>query len=134
MAGRLEIVFDTPTARIVVTDSLTYCDDRVSTADCVVGGSFIGQYPAALALRAGARAVIGHAAGGGKDHAGIAGLHLADRWSVPSAAVDSDSARLADGPDTWHSGRLSHVNPAAASIGVSVGMEAAEAARLMLAS
>src|SRR5215212_5440485 len=118
MAGPLQIVYDARDGRIVVTDSLTYCDDRITPLDVVVGGSFIGEYPAAIALRAGARAVIGHAAGVGKDGAGISGLPLADRFRVPCAAVSSDSARIADGKDTYQEGEISHVNGAAEMLGV----------------
>lgn len=134
MAGPLHIDYDARDGRIVVTDSLTYCDDRITPLDVVVGGSFIGEYPAAIALRAGARAIIGHAAGVGKDEAGIAGLPLADRYGVPCAAASSDSARIADGMDTYREGEISHLNRAAAALGVQVGMGCAEAARRMLAS
>jgi hypothetical protein len=134
MAGPLHIEYDGPDGRIVVPDSLTYCDDRITMLDVVVGGSFIGEYPAAIALRAGARAVIGHDAGVGKDHAGIAGLRLADRFGVPCAAVSSDSARIADGKDTYQEGEISRVNRAAEALGVRVKMGCEEAARLLLAA
>jgi hypothetical protein len=134
MAGPLHIAYDTRDGRIVVTDSLTYCDDRITPLDVVVGGSFIGEYPAAVALRAGARAVIGHAAGVGKDEAGIAGLPLADRWGLPCAAVSSDSARIADGMGTYREGEVSHANRAAAAFGVRIGMGCEEAARLLLSA
>lgn len=132
MAGKLHFDYQGPDGRIIVTDSLTYCDERITPLDVVVGGSFIGEYPAAIALRAGARAVIGHAAGVGKDGAGIAGLPLADGFGVPCSAVSSDSARIADGMDTYEEGEISHLNRAAAALGVQIGMSCKEAARLLL--
>jgi hypothetical protein len=126
------VEYDGPEGRIVVTDSLTYCDDRITPLDVVVGGSFIGEYPAAVALRAGARAIVGHAAGVGRDGAGIAGLALAERFGAPCGAVSADSARVADGADTWELGRISHLNRAAEGLGVRVGMDCLEAARLLL--
>ena len=134
MAGPLHFAYENTDGRIVVTDSLTYCDDRITPLDVVVGGSFIGEYPAAIALRAGARGVIGHAAGVGKDRAGIAGLALAERWGVPCAAVSEHSARVADGADTYLAGEISHVNRAAEALGLRVGMICGEAARVMLAA
>lgn len=134
MAGRLYVARREPEGRILVTDSLTYCDDRLTPLDVVVGGSFIGEYPAAVALRAGARAVIGHAAGVGKDGAGIAGLALADRWAVPCAAVSERSARVADGANTYWAGEISHLNRAAQALGVRIGMVCEQAARLVLAA
>jgi hypothetical protein len=132
LSGSLHVVYEGPEGRIIVTDSLTYCDQRVSPLDVVVGGSFAGTYPTALALRQAAKAVIGNAAGVGRDDAGIAGLALADRWGVPCAAVSETTARLADGPDTYSSGVISHVNRAAIDVDVQVGMGCAEAAALML--
>lgn len=132
--GELVVVEATRAGRVLVTDSLTYCDGRVTPLDVVVGGSFIGAYPAALALRQGARGVIGNAAGVGKSAAGIAGLALADRWDVPCAALSEQSARLADGLDSYRAGIVAHANGAARRLGIEPGQECAEAARRMLAA
>lgn len=134
MSGELVVVEEAPEGRVLVTDSLTYCDERVTPLDVVVGGSFIGAYPAALALRQGARGVIGNAAGVGRDGAGIAGLALADRWGVPCAALSEQTARLADGQDSYRAGIVAHANRAARELGVEPGMACAEAARRMLAA
>jgi uncharacterized protein YunC (DUF1805 family) len=128
----LQIVYDGPDGRIVLADSLTYCDERIKTGDVVVGGSFIGVYPTALALRAGAKAVVGSAAGVGRDQAGIAGLRLGDRWGTPCAAVGESTARLADGFDTYENGSVSHVNQAAQALGLQPGLACAQAAQAML--
>jgi hypothetical protein len=134
VSGPLDIALEDPRGRVVITDSLTYCDARVCLTDVVVGGSFIGTYPAAVALASGARAVIGNAAGVGKDEAGIAGLTVAERWGAPCAAVSEATARLADGRDTYEQGRISHLNAVAAALGVRVGMTCGEAAWRMLAA
>jgi uncharacterized protein YunC (DUF1805 family) len=132
VAGQLDVAFDGPDGRILVTDSLTYCDERLTPLDVVVGGSFIGSYPVAVALRAGARAVIGSAAAVGLDSAGISGLPVGDRFDAPCAAVSVESARLADGQDTYRSGIISHVNRAAAALGIQPGMCCRDAATQML--
>lgn len=134
MAGPLQIAYEGPDGRIVVTDSLTYSDARITTADIVVGGSFAGEYPVAFALRCGAKGVIGNAAGVGKDDSGIAGLAVADRYDVPCVAVSELSARLADGPDVYQNGVVSHANRAAEALGVRVGLPCVETAQHLLAA
>ncbi len=128
----VQIVYDDGKGRIAVTDSLTFCDDRIRGQDVLVGGSFAGVLAFAFALRCGVRALIGHAAGLGKGQAGISGLSLADRFSVPSAAVETMSARLGDGRSVHEDGVISHINQTARALGVRVGMRTREAAYLLL--
>jgi hypothetical protein len=132
VAGQLDVVSERPGGRIVVTDSLTYCDERLTLLDVVIGGSFVGAYPVAVARRAGARGVIANAAAVGLDRAGISGLPVGDRYGVPCAAVSEQSARLADGHDTYSSGTVSHRNRSAEALGIELGMPCAEAAERML--
>jgi uncharacterized protein YunC (DUF1805 family) len=129
----IRIAADGPTGRIVVADSYTYCDARVGTGDVYVGGSFFGAYCAALALRWGAKALIGHAAGIGKDQAGISGLDLCQRYGVPAAACETRSARIGEGESLWQ-GAVGHLNPAAAALGVYLGQAVREAAEHLLAA
>jgi hypothetical protein len=119
-------------ARIVVLDSLTHCDARVTTRDVVVAGSFAGALAFGFALERGVRGLIAHAAGVGRDGAGISGLPVADRLGVPAAAVETASARLGDGWSVWRDGVIAHVNRRAAALGVSPRQPAAAAARTML--
>ena len=64
--------------RIVVLDSLTQCDGRVTPRDVVVAGSFAGALAFGFALERGVRGLVAHAAGVGRDRAGISGLPIAD--------------------------------------------------------
>ena len=130
----LLVVHDAGHGRIVTTDSLTYCDARVTGRDVVVGGSFAGVLALGFALEWGVRAVIAHAAGVGKDGAGIAGLALAQGLGVPAAAVETMSARLGDGTSVWEDGTIAHVNAFARTLGVEPGMTARAAAMAMLAA
>ena len=120
--------------RIVVLDSLTQCDARVSPRDVVVAGSFAGALAFGFALERGVRGLVAHAAGVGRDAAGISGLPLADGLGVPAAAVDTASARLGDGWSVWSDGVVVHVNARAAALGVASEQPAAVAARAMLAA
>jgi hypothetical protein len=120
--------------RIVVLDSLTHCDTRVTTHDVVVAGSFAGALAFGFALELGVRGLVAHAAGVGRDRAGISGLPLADGLGVPAAAVATTSARLGDGWSVWHDGVIAHVNARATALGVDTNQPVAAAARAMLAA
>ncbi len=118
----------------MVLDSLTHCDDRVGAPDVVVAGSFAGTLAFAFALERGVRAIVAHSAGVGLDGAGIAGLTLADRLTVPAAAVQTMSARLGDGWSVLEQGVIEYVNDCGAALGIRAGMPAQQAARHMLAA
>jgi len=131
MSGPMHIVYEGSVGRILVTDSCTYCDERVQTTDVIIAGSFAGEIAAAMALRRGARAFLGNAAGIGRDRAGVSGLTLGQRLGAP-AALSEQSARLGDGPDGYMHGVVAHVNVLAQALGVRAGMPCAEAAMLLL--
>ena len=131
MPGELSVVHDGADGRIVVTDSLTFCDARVGARDVVIGGSFAGAPAFAFALERGVRALIGHEAGIGKDAAGISGLVFADGFGVPAAAVETFSARIGDGASVA-GGVVAHVNDRGRALGVAAGQRAGEAARWLL--
>jgi len=129
--GDLSIVHDDVDGRIVVTDSLTFCDARVGGGDVIIGGSFAGALAFAFALERGVRALVGHEAGLGKDAAGISGLPFADGFGVPAAAVETFSARIGDGASVAE-GVVAHVNERARALGVAPGQRAREAAHRLL--
>jgi hypothetical protein len=120
--------------RVVVLDSLTHCDALVTSRDVVVAGSFAGALAFGFALERGVRGLVAHAAGVGRDAAGISGLPLANRLGIPAAAVDTASARLGDGWSVWSDGVVAYANATAAALGVAARQPAAEAARVMLAA
>ncbi len=130
--GDLTVVHDEPRGRIVVTDSLTFCDARLGGRDVLVAGSFAGRVAFAFALSFGVRALIAHEAGLGKDAAGVSGLAAADSFGIPGAAVRTMSARLGEGASVFEEGIIGHANGAATALGVRPGMAAREAARLLL--
>lgn len=117
--------------RIMVADSLSYYENEPWFNDVTVGASFAGAPTAAMCMRQGSKAWIAHEGGPGKDDAGISGLILADRYSVPAVAIATMEARLSDG---WSLlvGRVSAANEHATRLGVTVGQTGDEAARLML--
>jgi hypothetical protein len=131
--GPIRLATDRPDGRILVADSYTYCDARIGTRDVFVAASFFGAYCAALALKWGAKALIGHAAGIGKDEAGISGLGFCQRHGVPAAACETMSARIGEGGSLWQ-GTIGHVNAAAAALGVHDGQPVWDAAACLLAA
>jgi len=131
--GEVFVVDQGAYGRVLIADSLTYCDDRANARDVFVGASFAGASPVAVALRAGVKAVIAHACGVGKDDAGIAGLELAQRFGVPAAAVETMSARVSDARSLYD-GIIGHANAAALRYGVKPGMATHTAAWALLAA
>jgi hypothetical protein len=129
----IRVAAQRPTGRILLADSFTYCDARLTPRDVFVGASFCGAYCAALALRWGAKALIGHAAGIGKDRAGVSGLDFSQAHGVPAAACETWSARIGAGESLWK-GTVGHFNAAAAALGVHAGQSVAKAAECLLAA
>lgn len=117
--------------RVLVADSQSYYEGRPWLDDVAVGASFAGAPIAAMPLRHGVKAWIGHEAGPGKDQAGISGLAFSDRFGVPAAAVATAEAGLSRG-DTMITARVAAVNDTAKALGVRPGMTGGEAAKLML--
>ncbi|GJD95245.1 hypothetical protein [Methylobacterium iners] len=133
---------ETADGRIIVSDSLSYLTRRldlmgplrVSQKDVVVGCSFAGRQTFADPLSLGPRGLIGHAAGVGKDNAGIAGLAMAQDHGVPAAACRTMSARMSDGRSLFLERVIGHLNEAAMAAGVRENMTVREAAYRLLAA
>ena len=87
----------------------------------VVSGSHGGVSSARYALEVPLRAVFFNDAGVGKDDAGIAALDILQAGGVACGAVSHASARIGDCEDMWMYGIVSHVNRAAAELGIAAG-------------
>jgi len=87
----------------------------------VVSGSHGGVSAARYALAVPLTLAVFNDAGVGKDEAGIAALALMQAQGRAAATVAHHSARIGDAEDTWRHGLLSHVNPAAAALGLRPG-------------
>ena len=111
---------------IVTADSVTKPGDAAGKV--LVAGSHAGIVSGWFAAQTGARAVILHDAGVGKDDAGISGLAWLDGFGMAAAAVSHGSARIGDGADVLASGVISHANALAMALGVQPGMACKDAA------
>jgi hypothetical protein len=103
-----------------VVDSITELGP--TDAGCVaVSGSHGGTSSARYAIAARPLLSVFNDAGIGKDAAGIAGLALLQAQGLAGCTVAHHSARIGDARSTLADGIISHVNPAAAALGVQPG-------------
>jgi len=100
----------------------------------VVCGSHGGLYPAWLAARSGARAVVLNDAGVGRHQAGIAGVRWLGALGIAACAVDYRSARIGDGTDTLASGVVTMANDIAAQHGCLPGHTCRQVVKCLLES
>ncbi len=114
---------------IVVAATITKLPDCRGAV--LVTGSHGGALCGHLAIAAGVRAAIFHAAGVNRDQAGIAALNLLGGFGIAAAAVGHYSCRIGDADDVMARGRISHANEAATRIGVAAGQPASEATELL---
>ena len=122
-----------PDNTIISADTITKLGPD-SQAAVIVSGSHGGVYPAYLARKAGARAVILNDAGIGKDQAGIASLAYSQRHGMAAAVVDYRSARIGDTADMLENGVISACNAQANDANCWPGMPCLEAAYRLCAA
>lgn len=127
-----ELVKQTLDGRILVMDSITFADERNNSGDVLVGASFCGMLSIRWPLRVNPKGVICHAAGPGKDQAGVNGLFALEALGIPGAAAETMSCRIADGRDMYDNGVVGYFNDSAAKLGIVVGMPISDAAERML--
>jgi len=88
----------------------------------VVSGSHGGASSGRYALQASPRLAVFNDAGVGKDGAGIAALAMLQAAGIAACTVAHTSARIGEARSTLDDGIVSHVNAAAAVLGVSCGV------------
>ncbi|MGI6854635.1 hypothetical protein [Mesorhizobium sp. 1B3] len=132
MPATQDIVVQNLDGRIIVMDSITFTDERNNSHDVLVGASFCGMLSIRWPLRVDPKGVICHAAGPGKDAAGVNGLFALEAMGIPGAAAETMSCRIADGRDMYENGVVGYLNDSASKLGVVQGMPVREAARRML--
>jgi hypothetical protein len=107
-------------AHVVLLDSVTQVvQDHAGRV--VVTGSHGGASAARYARTVAARLYVFNDAGVGKDEAGIAALALLDAQRLAAVTVSHVSARIGEARDTWECGVISHLNAAAARLGLRSG-------------
>lgn len=114
----------------LILDSVTHLKPEHRGRVCVCA-SHGGRYAGYFAAKMGVGGIVLCDAGVGKDEAGLAGIRLLDTLGVPAAAIAHTSARIGDGEDCYHNGRLSVVNDAAHRIGLERETAASDAYAMM---
>jgi len=128
----IAVVHEEESGRILTADSMTFFDERVSTRDIIVCGSYGADSSLRWVHQTGAKGAITHECGIGKDNAGIGILEVGQQEGIPMVACETMSARLADGDSVYETGKVGRANQTAMDLGVRPGQMIAEAARLML--
>lgn len=117
---RRETTLEGSGTRLVLVDSITEIGPDDAGAVVISGshgGISAGRYAAEVALAA----VFFNDAGVGKEMAGIASLTALDEKGIPGGTVGHNSARIGEAEDTWATGVISHLNPAARVLGFATG-------------
>jgi hypothetical protein len=118
---------------LIMFDSITRADAN-ARGRVVLAGSHGGVYTAWLALKSGARAVILHDAGIGRDGAGAAGLKWLDGHGMAAAVIDHRSAEIGQATAMLTQGVVSKANRRARALGVRPGMACLDAADRLCAA
>lgn len=105
---------------VVLLDSIAQVTPE-HAGKIVVTGSHGGASAARYASATAARLYVFNDAGVGRDEAGIAALALLDAQGIAAATVSHVSARIGEASDTWECGVISHLNAAAARLGLRSG-------------
>ena len=118
--------------RIMAMDSAYDVAPENRDRDVVVNASYCGVLPARFIAAQRPRGAIGVDCGVGPAGASVAGLWYLEALNIAAAVADVMTVRLGDGVDLYRHGIISFANQPARDGGVRVGMQVAEAARLML--
>src|SRR4051812_500116 len=103
-----------------VVDSITELGP--ADAGCLaVSGSHGGKSSARYAIAARPLLTVFNDAGVGKDQAGLAGLAMLQSEALAACTVGHASARIGEAGSTLADGIISHVNAAAAALGLRPG-------------
>lgn len=105
-------------------DSLSLIDERHAGTIAITGSHgelLAGERDGETYLPTDVAGATFFDAGVGKDAAGIGRLETLASRGIPAAAVDVDTAHIGDARAAWRTGRFSHVNDVAASLGLEPG-------------
>jgi hypothetical protein len=117
--------------RITVVDSNSMIGPE-NVNDLVFTGSHGGLVGPKPAIPAPVLAVFYNDAGFGKNGAGVSRLPWLERNGIAAATVSAASARIGVGMDTYHCGLISHANAQAVDFGIKPGIQAMQAAALIM--
>ncbi|WP_425409890.1 hypothetical protein [Hyphococcus sp.] len=126
------VVYSDEDGAIVCSDSIAFALPEDKQRNVLCTGGHTGRSAVPYLLSSFPRGFICSDGGRGRDDSGIAALKIVGEKGLPGAAVDACTARMGDGLSTYHDGVITAANKLAAERGVSEGMRASEAARVLL--
>ena len=130
---RREIVETSKTGRnVVITDSIIFAKPEDRGRNVLVTAGHTGTSGAAFLLEFRPWGFICSDGGGGKNSSGTAGLAIVDKHGLAGASVSAQTAAIGDAYSTYYDGVIVACNEHARRRGVTEGMKAKEAARLLL--
>jgi hypothetical protein len=125
---RREIVETVGGRRVVAVDTIAHLKPE-DAGQLVMTGSHGGISSGEYAGKVPIAAVFFNDAGIGKEAAGTAALPYLEARGIIAGAVSHDSAAIGDALETWGSGVVSALNPAAEQAGFTRGEPLAQALR-----
>jgi hypothetical protein len=130
MSRKTQILFTDGKRKTVLMDSISYVSPE-NRDDIIISGSHGGTSSAGYAIEAGVAAAFFNDAGGGKNGAGIKGLHELAKHGIIAIAISHESAEIANAADTYKNGIVAHINRPAELAGIKPGMSAASTVDLL---
>lgn len=119
---------------VIATDSIAFGTQEDTDTNVLVTAGHTGRSAVPYLRQWRPHGFICSDGGRGLDDSGIAGLFIVEAEGLAGATVDARSARMGSGLSHYHDGVISALNAHAATRGVTIGMTASEAARLLLAN
>ena len=127
------VVFQSVSGRqVVCTDSIAFALPEDRHHNVLVTAGHTGRSAVPYLELAQPYGFICSDGGMGRNRSGVAGLTLIEPLGIPGATVDARRAAMGSGQSTYEDGVISACNEWALQAGVTVGMLAAEAARLLV--
>ena len=117
---------------VIATDSIAFGTDEDTDTNVLVTAGHTGRSAVPYLLKCRPKGFICSDGGKGLDDSGVAGLYIVEEEGLAGATVDARLARMGSGLSHYYDGVISAVNSHATSKGVAIGMDAPEAASLLL--
>jgi len=117
---------------IIILDSISFANPGAK-GRIIICGSHGGLVAAQHAAQFQPKCVFFNDAGKGKRDAGVTGLFYLDELSIIAAAVDTMTAMIGVGADSYENGIISTVNTTAVNMGLKKGMTVKQAVEVISA-
>lgn len=132
VTNRFSVYISTTGRQIVCTDSIAFALAEDRDRNVLVTAGHTGRSAVPYLESAQPYGFICSDGGMGRDRSGVVGLEMVEYLGLPGATVDARTARMGSGQSSYEDGIISAVNHWAKEAGVEVGMQASDAAVLLV--